>query len=111
MDFSNNWATEEDAALVNRAQESISTFVDDVITPLPAYYNMIALPAEATEIRRTGHNFDKRTRNRARLSNHVCRQRPLRGSASLDGVPGGAGPAVERRIFRPCRGALPGGDL
>lgn len=50
VDFSNNWATEEDAALVNRAQESISTFVDDVITPLPAYYNMIALPAEATEI-------------------------------------------------------------
>ena len=24
--------------------------MDDVITPLPAYYNMIALPAEATEI-------------------------------------------------------------
>ena len=50
VDFSNNWATEEDAALVDKAQGSISTFVDSVITPLPAYYNMIALPAEATEI-------------------------------------------------------------
>lgn len=50
VDFSNNWATEEDAALVDKAQASISTFVDDVITPLPAYYNMIALPAEATDI-------------------------------------------------------------
>ena len=50
VDFSNNWATEEDAALVDKAQASISTFVDKVITPLPAYYNMIALPAEATDI-------------------------------------------------------------
>ena len=50
VDFSNNWATEEDAALVDKAQASISTFVDSVITPLPAYYNMIALPAEATDI-------------------------------------------------------------
>lgn len=49
-DFSNNWATEEDAALVDKAKETISTYVDDVIVDLPAYYNMITLPAEASEI-------------------------------------------------------------
>lgn len=49
-DFSNNWATEEDAALVDKAKETISTYVDDLIVDLPAYYNMITLPAEASEI-------------------------------------------------------------
>lgn len=50
VDFSNNWATEEDAALVSKAKETISGFVNEVVQPLPAYYNMIALPAEATDI-------------------------------------------------------------
>ena len=49
-DFSNHCATEEDAALVDKAKETISTYVDDVIVDLPAYYNMITLPAEASEI-------------------------------------------------------------
>ena len=49
-DFSHNWAAEEDAALVDKAKETISTYVDDVIVDLPAYYNMITLPAEASEI-------------------------------------------------------------
>ncbi len=50
VDFSNNWATEEDAALVEKAKGTISTFVDEVVQPLPAYYNMVALPAEASDI-------------------------------------------------------------
>lgn len=49
-DFSNEWATAEDAALVNTAKGTISTFVDQVIMDLPAYYNMIALSPEATDI-------------------------------------------------------------
>lgn len=50
VDFSNNWATEEDGKLVDKAKGQISTFVKDVVTPLPAYYNMVALPAEASDI-------------------------------------------------------------
>lgn len=50
VDFSNNWATEEDAALVDTAKSAISTFVGDVIADLPAYYNMVTLPAEASDI-------------------------------------------------------------
>ena len=50
VDFSNSWATEEDAALVSKAKDTISGFVNEVVQPLPAYYNMVALPAEATDI-------------------------------------------------------------
>lgn len=50
VDFSNNWATEEDAALVSKAKDTISGYVNEVVQALPAYYNMIALPAEATDI-------------------------------------------------------------
>lgn len=57
VDFSNNWATESDAQLVDKARASISTFVSDVVTPLPAYYNMIALPAEANDIISTLRNI------------------------------------------------------
>ena len=50
-DNSNNWATEENAAAYDYAKGVISTFVDDVVYYLPAYYNMISLPGEAAEIR------------------------------------------------------------
>ena len=51
IDNSNYWATEEDAALVEYAKGVVSTFVDEVVYYLPAYYNMISLPAEAADIR------------------------------------------------------------
>ena len=38
------------AALVSKAKDTISGFVNEVVQPLPAYYNMVALPAEATDI-------------------------------------------------------------
>ena len=51
IDNSNNWQTEEDAAAYDYAKGVISTFVNEVVYYLPAYYNMIALPGEAAEIR------------------------------------------------------------
>lgn len=51
IDNSNNWATEENAAAYDYAAGVIGTFVDEVVYYLPAYYNMIALPAEAADIR------------------------------------------------------------
>ena len=51
IDNSNNWATEENAAAYDYAKGVISTFVDDVVYYLPAYYNMISLPGEAADIR------------------------------------------------------------
>ena len=51
IDNSNEWATEEDAALVDYAKGVVSGFADKVVEYLPAYYNMISLPAEAADIR------------------------------------------------------------
>lgn len=51
IDNSNNWASEQDAAAYDYAKGVIDTFVDEVVYYLPAYYNMISLPAEAAEIR------------------------------------------------------------
>lgn len=51
IDNSNNWATEETAACYDAAKSVISTFVDDVVEYLPAYYNLISLPSEASDIR------------------------------------------------------------
>lgn len=51
IDNSNSWATEEDAALVDYAKGVISGFVDKSVEFLPAYYNLISLPAEAADIR------------------------------------------------------------
>ena len=50
VDFSNNWATETDAKLVSKAGETISQYVGEVNVALPAYYNMVKLPAEAGDI-------------------------------------------------------------
>lgn len=51
IDNSNNWATELDAALVDYAKSVLSGFVNEVVDYLPAYYNMVSLPAEAADIR------------------------------------------------------------
>ena len=51
IDHSNSWATEQDAALVDYARGVIAGYVDEVMDYLPAYYNMISLPAEAADIR------------------------------------------------------------
>ena len=51
IDNSNNWQTADDAAAYDYAKGVISTFVDEVVYYLPAYYNMITLPAEAADIR------------------------------------------------------------
>ena len=51
IDHSNSWATEQDAALVDYARGVIAGYVDEVMEYLPAYYNMISLPAEAADIR------------------------------------------------------------
>lgn len=51
IDNSNKWATELDAALVDYAKGVISGYVDEAVVYLPAYYNMISLPAEAADIR------------------------------------------------------------
>jgi hypothetical protein len=49
-DFSSNWATETDNQLVQKARDTVSAYVDKVHIVLPSYYNMIALPSEATDI-------------------------------------------------------------
>ncbi|MEG1752283.1 MAG: extracellular solute-binding protein [Christensenella sp.] len=51
VDNSANWSSEEDNAMKKIAQDQIDTFVKDVAVKLPSYYNFIALPAEATELR------------------------------------------------------------
>jgi maltose-binding protein MalE len=51
VDYSNEWATEQDAELTNYAKGIIDTFVDTAVTTLPAYYNLISLPSEASDIR------------------------------------------------------------
>lgn len=51
IDNSNNWATEEDAALWTYAKDVISGYVGKTVEYLPAYYNLISLPAEASDIR------------------------------------------------------------
>lgn len=51
IDNSNEWATEEDAALVDYAKGIVSGFVDEAVEYLPAYYNLISLPSEAADIR------------------------------------------------------------
>ena len=51
IDNSNNWQTADDAAAYDYAKGVVSTFVDEVVYYLPAYYNMITLPAEAADIR------------------------------------------------------------
>lgn len=51
IDNSNEWATKEDAALVDYAKGIVSGFVDEAVEYLPAYYNLISLPSEAADIR------------------------------------------------------------
>jgi len=51
IDNSNNWATDEDKAMVDYAKGVLSGFTDKVVTQLPAYYGLIVLPAEAADIR------------------------------------------------------------
>ena len=51
IDNSNNWATEEDAALWDYAKGVVGGYVDEAVEYLPAYYNLISLPAEAADIR------------------------------------------------------------
>ena len=51
IDNSNEWATEEDAAIVDYAKGIVSGFVDEAVEYLPAYYNLISLPSEAADIR------------------------------------------------------------
>lgn len=51
IDNSNNWATEEDAALWDYAKGIIGGYVGETVYYLPAYYNMVSLPAEAADIR------------------------------------------------------------
>jgi capsid portal protein len=51
IDYSNEWATDADAALVDYANGVISGFVNDVVVYLPSYYNVVSLPSEATDIR------------------------------------------------------------
>ena len=50
-DWSSEWLSEQDKALVDYAQGVLDGFTDSCVTQLPAYYNMIALPTEASEIR------------------------------------------------------------
>lgn len=51
IDYSAEWSTELDLELVDTAQATIDTFVDEVIVPLPQYYNLIVLGSEAADIR------------------------------------------------------------
>lgn len=51
VDFSSNWATEEDNALTKTAQTVIDGFVDKCAIKLPSYYNMVTLNEEANTIR------------------------------------------------------------
>lgn len=51
VDYSEQWMSELDIELTNTAQSVIDTFVNDVIVPLPEYYNMVVLPQEAQDIR------------------------------------------------------------
>lgn len=51
VDYSAQWSTEQDLELLDTAQSVIDTFVDEVIVPLPEYYNMVVLPQEAQDIR------------------------------------------------------------
>lgn len=51
IDNSINWATEEDAALWTYAKDVISGYLGEAVEYLPAYYNLISLPAEAADIR------------------------------------------------------------
>lgn len=50
VDFSDRWATETDAQLIETARDVIRPFVNECNILLPAYYNMVALPAEANDI-------------------------------------------------------------
>jgi hypothetical protein len=51
VDFSNNWATDEDKALTATAQTAIDGFVDKAVVKLPSYYNLVVLSEEANTIR------------------------------------------------------------
>lgn len=51
IDNSDNWATEEDRALVDYARGVVTGFRGEVVTALPAYYGLISLPSEAADIR------------------------------------------------------------
>lgn len=50
-DYSENWATPADEELTSYAKNIISSFVDTAVIQLPAYYNLISLPSEASDIR------------------------------------------------------------
>lgn len=50
-DLSGEWMTASDLQLTEYAKGIISGFVDSAVTKLPAYYNLISLPAEASDIR------------------------------------------------------------
>lgn len=51
IDNSTKWATPEDAEMWNYAKDIIGGYVGEVVEYLPAYYNMVNLPPEATDIR------------------------------------------------------------
>lgn len=51
IDYSAEWSTDLDLELVDTAQATIDTFVDEVVVPLPQYYNLIVLGSEAADIR------------------------------------------------------------
>lgn len=51
IDNSTKWATEEDAMMWDTAKNIIGGYVDEAVEFLPAYYNMISLPAEAADMR------------------------------------------------------------
>ncbi len=51
IDNSNNWATDEDKALVEYAESVLSGYTDEAVIQLPAYYGLVVLPADASDIR------------------------------------------------------------
>ncbi len=51
IDHSSHWATEQDVELMDYARDIVSEFRDDCVVTLPAYYNLVSLPAEANDIR------------------------------------------------------------
>lgn len=51
-DNTNDWASANDQALVKSAQDILNNYTSKVVVTLPAYYSMIALPDDATTIRK-----------------------------------------------------------
>ena len=51
IDNSNNWATDEDKAMVDYAKGVLAGYTDKAVVQLPAYYGLIVLPSSAADIR------------------------------------------------------------